>query len=100
MDVIKNRKIYRLISSAIIIVGLIMFFVNGLNYGIEFTGGTLIQINMDKFINVDTRIITATNGDIETMIEKDKFRRDFYHRINTFIIEIPPLRERPEDIEP
>lgn len=53
MKVIKNRKIYAIISSAIIIIGLVMFFVNGLNYGIEFTGGTLIQIDMQKFINVD-----------------------------------------------
>ncbi len=53
MKVIKNRKIFALISIAIIVVGLIMLFVNGLNYGIEFTGGTLIQIDVKNFINVD-----------------------------------------------
>ncbi len=54
----------------------------------------------DKFIEVDIRIISATNRDIEELIAENKFRRDFYHRINTLIIHIPPLRERPEDIEP
>jgi DNA-binding NtrC family response regulator len=54
----------------------------------------------EKFINVDLRIISATNRNIGQMIEDNKFRRDFYHRINTFIIHIPALRERPEDIEP
>lgn len=54
----------------------------------------------DKFIEVDIRIISATNRDVEELIEHNKFRRDFYHRINTLIIHIPPLRERLEDIEP
>ncbi|OGB69696.1 MAG: hypothetical protein A2Y94_13650 [Caldithrix sp. RBG_13_44_9] len=54
----------------------------------------------DKFTEVDIRIISATNRNIEQMIVENKFRRDFYHRINTLIIHIPPLRERPEDIEP
>ena len=53
MDVIKNRRIYSIISLAIIIVGLLMFAFKGLNYGIDFTGGTLIQINVGKFISVD-----------------------------------------------
>lgn len=51
-------------------------------------------------IAVDIRIISATNKNIEKLIEEEKFRLDLYHRINTFIINIPPLRERPEDIEP
>ncbi len=54
----------------------------------------------DKFIEVDIRIISATNRNVEELIEQNKFRRDFYHRINTLIIHIPPLRERLEDIEP
>ncbi len=53
MNIIKNRKMYWIISSAIIIIGLAMFFINGLNYGIEFSGGTLIQIDMGKFVSVD-----------------------------------------------
>ncbi|WP_353097019.1 protein translocase subunit SecF [Tissierella praeacuta] len=53
MDIIKNRKIFAIFSLVIIISGLLMFFIKGLNYGIDFTGGTLIQINAGKFIPVD-----------------------------------------------
>ncbi|HZK33256.1 MAG TPA: protein translocase subunit SecF [Tissierellaceae bacterium] len=53
MNVIKNRKIYSMISLIIIIIGLLMFFVKGLNYGIDFSGGTLIEINVGEFIEVD-----------------------------------------------
>ncbi|MBO4573849.1 MAG: sigma-54-dependent Fis family transcriptional regulator [Bacteroidales bacterium] len=50
-------------------------------------------------INVDVRIIAATNEDLMGAIEKDAFRQDLYHRINEFSIEVPPLRERLEDLE-
>jgi DNA-binding NtrC family response regulator len=53
-----------------------------------------------KEISVDVRIIAATNKDIEKLIEENKFRLDLFHRINTLIINIPPLRERLDDIEP
>lgn len=53
MNVIKNRKIFSMISLTIIIVGILMFAFKGLNYGIDFTGGTLIQMNVGKFISVD-----------------------------------------------
>lgn len=53
MNIIKNRKIYMIISLSIMILGLIMYFVNGLNYGIEFTGGTIIEINAGRFIPVE-----------------------------------------------
>ena len=53
MNVIKNRKIFYGISLTIIIVGLILMAVNGLNYGIDFTGGTSIQIKIGKIITVD-----------------------------------------------
>lgn len=51
-------------------------------------------------IDVDIRIISATNKNILQRIEDSQFRIDLYHRINTFIINIPPLRERVEDIPP
>lgn len=57
-------------------------------------------LGSDKMTHVNTRIICATNCDIEKLIQENKFRKDLYHRINTFIIEMPPLRERTEDIEP
>ena len=53
MNVIKNRKVYYTISLGIIILGLIMLLINGLNYGIDFTGGTSIQIKIGKMITVD-----------------------------------------------
>ena len=60
----------------------------------------IMRLGGSKEISLDLRIISATNKDIEKLIEEEKFRLDLYHRINTFIINIPPLRERPEDIEP
>lgn len=57
-------------------------------------------IGGNKELNVDIRIISATNKNIDKLIKEEKFRMDLYHRINTFIIDIPPLRERPEDVEP
>jgi DNA-binding NtrC family response regulator len=47
---------------------------------------------------VDVRIITATNQDLEQMVENKLFRKDLYHRLNLFRIDIPPLRYRKEDI--
>lgn len=49
-------------------------------------------------IPIQARIISATNCDLEAMVEKNLFRRDLYHRLNVVSIEIPPLRERAEDI--
>lgn len=51
-------------------------------------------------IKVNVRVISATNKNIEEMIADNRFRIDLFHRINTLIIQIPPLRERKEDIEP
>ena len=45
MNIIKNRRTYLIISLAVLLVGLVMFFINGFNYGIDFSGGTLVQIN-------------------------------------------------------
>jgi DNA-binding NtrC family response regulator len=57
-------------------------------------------IGGEKDVKIDVRIISATNQDIGKQVREKKFRLDLFHRINTFIIEIPPLRKRPEDIEP
>ena len=50
-------------------------------------------------IYTDFRIISATNHNIEKLVDEKKFRLDLIHRLNTLHIHIPPLRERPEDIE-
>ncbi len=49
-------------------------------------------------IGIDVRIIAATNQDLEKLTEEKQFRLDLYHRLSAFIIHIPPLRERKEDI--
>jgi len=51
-------------------------------------------------IETDFRIISATNHDLDKLQEEKTFRLDLIHRLNTLHIHIPPLRERPEDIEP
>ena len=49
---------------------------------------------------VDVRIVAATHRDLEGMILEKQFRSDLYYRLNVFPINVPPLRERPEDIPP
>lgn len=56
------------------------------------------KIGSDSEIDIDVRIITATNRDLNSMIEAGKFREDLYYRINVVPIHIPPLRDRREDI--
>lgn len=53
MKLIKNKNTFRIISVAIILVGLVMFLINGFNFGIDFTGGTIIEISANKFIEVE-----------------------------------------------
>ena len=55
-------------------------------------------VGADQAEDADVRIIAATNRDIEKRVSEERFRSDLYYRINVVRIEIPPLRERPEDI--
>ncbi len=61
--------------------------------------GTLRKVGADREQAVDVRIVAATNGDVDRQIEEGELRRDLYYRLETFVLEVPPLRERPEDIE-
>ncbi|MBC2705424.1 sigma-54 dependent transcriptional regulator [Desulfobacula sp.] len=56
------------------------------------------RLGSGKDIKVDVRIITATNQDLVKAIEKKKFRKDLYYRLNVVSIHAPPLRERTDDI--
>ncbi len=55
-------------------------------------------VGSNKEINVDIRLLSATNENLETAIEKGSFREDLYHRINEFTLRIPCLKDRHEDI--
>ncbi|MBY2478912.1 sigma 54-interacting transcriptional regulator [Clostridioides difficile] len=58
----------------------------------------IMPVGSHNVINIDVRIISATNKNLEQMIDKSQFREDLYYRLNTIPINIPPLRERKEDI--
>ncbi len=59
---------------------------------------TFMRLGGKELISVDVRIIAATNEDLKLSVEKGYFRKDLYYRLNVIPIEIPPLRERRDDI--
>jgi len=58
----------------------------------------IVRVGGNQTIKVDFRVVAATNKDLELLIEEGKFRPDLFYRLNVFHIEMPPLRERREDI--
>lgn len=59
----------------------------------------IVRIGSNQLIDLDIRVIAATNKNLKQMVEEGKFREDLYYRLNVIPIEVPPLRERGEDIE-
>jgi DNA-binding NtrC family response regulator len=73
------------------------------------TQGKLLRVLQEKsfhrvggtaVVNVDVRIITASNRPLDRLVAQNLFREDLFYRVRVFPIHIPPLRERPEDIDP
>ena len=58
----------------------------------------IVRVGGEKEINVNVRILAATNKNLKAEIEKGNFREDLYHRLSVIVIEVPPLRERKDDI--
>lgn len=56
------------------------------------------RLGGNKKVNVNVRVVAATNQDLEELVRAGRFRNDLYHRLAEFKLEIPPLRERPEDL--
>jgi two-component system response regulator PilR (NtrC family) len=61
---------------------------------------TVRRIGGEEEIEVDLRVIAATNKVMQALVEQGTFREDLYYRINVIAVRIPPLRERPEDVLP
>jgi transcriptional regulator with PAS, ATPase and Fis domain len=59
---------------------------------------TFMRVGGEREIKVDVRIIAATNRNLETLVKEGMFRNDLYYRLKVMVVEMPPLRDRPEDI--
>ncbi|MCP4601476.1 MAG: sigma-54-dependent Fis family transcriptional regulator [Proteobacteria bacterium] len=59
----------------------------------------ITRLGSHKEIAVDIRVVAATNCDLGAMVDDGGFRKDLYYRLNTITLNVPPLRERPEEID-
>jgi DNA-binding NtrC family response regulator len=62
--------------------------------------GEVQRVGSSRLRYVNVRMLAATNADLSSEIEGGRFREDLLYRLNTVVIHLPPLRERPQDIEP
>lgn len=61
-------------------------------------GAPYYRLGGSKKVSVDVRVVAATNRDLEEMARAGRFRSDLYHRLAQFRLDVPPLRDRPEDV--
>jgi transcriptional regulator with PAS, ATPase and Fis domain len=61
--------------------------------------GEIKRVGSNAVLKLDVRVLAATNRHLQTLVQDGKFRSDLYYRLNVIAIKLPPLRERPEDIE-
>ena len=57
-----------------------------------------MRVGGDEIIKIDTKIIAATNRNLKLLVEEGSFRLDLYYRLNTLMVNIPPLRDRVDDL--
>ena len=60
----------------------------------------VLGVGFDREVSINVRVIAATNRNLESMVKEGTFREDLYHRLNVLSVNIPPLRERFEDLQP
>ena len=61
-------------------------------------GAAYYRLGGNKKVSVDVRVVAATNRDLEELVAQGRFRDDLYHRLAQFKLDVPPLRDRPEDV--
>jgi len=61
-------------------------------------GAPYFRLGGSKKVSVDVRVVAATNRDLEDLVRAGRFRSDLYHRLAQFQLDVPPLRDRPEDV--
>jgi len=62
-------------------------------------GAPYYRLGGNRKITTDVRVVAATNQDLDLAVKEGRFRKDLFHRLSQFQLRVPPLRERPEDIE-
>lgn len=60
----------------------------------------VLSVGEDREVAINARVVAATNRDLEQLMRQNEFRTDLFHRLNVLPIQVPPLRERPEDLAP
>lgn len=60
--------------------------------------GTIMRVGGTEAVKVNARVIVASNADLKAMVKEGKFRRDLFYRLNVITIDVPPLRDRSDDI--